>query len=193
MPSISGFFFFLAGIFLLLGILFAEIFYPNYNISLNMISNLAATPPPDSIIREPSAYIFDISMISSGIIVLIGAFSVKKLRAFSILMMLVGIGAIGVGLFPVFHKFLHSLSALAAFSAGSLAAITSFRFTNPPFRYFSLILGLIALSFLTLGVIFPSTIVPILGRGGTERLVFYPIVVWLIGFGGYIMGGKRKK
>jgi len=34
---------------------------------------------------------------------------------------------------------------------------------------------------------------PILGGGGVERWVAYPIVIWLIGFGEYLPGLSSKE
>jgi hypothetical protein len=28
----------------------------------------------------------------------------------------------------------------------------------------------------------------VFGRGGTERMAAYPLLIWIIGFGGYLMG-----
>jgi hypothetical protein len=48
------------------------------------------------------------------------------------------------------------------------------------------ILGIIALVFAIGPNITPA--VAFLGVGGAERWVVYPIVLWLIGFGGYLIG-----
>ena len=32
-----------------------------------------------------------------------------------------------------------------------------------------------------------------LGRGGMERMIAYPEVLWAIGFGGYLIGSEDKK
>lgn len=35
---------------------------------------------------------------------------------------------------------------------------------------------------------FASHFIPTLGSGGTERWVVYPILLWVIGFGAYLLG-----
>jgi len=196
MQKFAGVLFFLAGTIILLGILTAEIFYPTqYSISQNMISNLGATSPPDSIIRQPSAMIFDTAIIVGGLLILVGAYvffiiGVQQYISFAI--GLLGIGAAGVGIFPAFHIEIHPLVALVAFSAGSIAAIVSSRIIKGPFAIFALLLGIIAALFLFLGILFPKSIVPFLGRGGTERWVFYPLILWLVGFGGYLMNSGKN-
>lgn len=49
-----------------------------------------------------------------------------------------------------------------------------------------MILGIIALVFAIGPYVTPA--VAFLGVGGAERWVVYPLVLWLIGFGGYLMG-----
>jgi hypothetical protein len=49
-------------------------------------------------------------------------------------------------------------------------------------------LGLISLIFL----FFSGMFIPLLGDGGTERFVAYPVVIWVIGFGGYLTGNERR-
>jgi fumarate reductase subunit D len=31
------------------------------------------------------------------------------------------------------------------------------------------------------------------GRGGVERFVAYPVLLWIIGFGGYLMGASENR
>jgi hypothetical protein len=33
----------------------------------------------------------------------------------------------------------------------------------------------------------------VFGRGGTERMAAYPLILWVIGFGGYMMSSKKKE
>lgn len=194
MQRVSGLLFFLGGVVMFMGIITAEIFYPpGYSISLNMISNLGSTRPPHSIINEPSAGIFDISLMIAGLLVIGGGFLIKKFakkRLIYLPLLLMGVGTLGVGIFPAFHRYLHPVVALVAFLFGGLAAITSTPVIRPPFKYLSIILGAITLTALGLGIVFTNLVVPILGAGGIERWVAYPCMLWLIGFGGYLMGQK---
>lgn len=199
MQKVAGLFFFLAGCVILLGILTAEIFYStNYSISLNRISNLGSTPPPHSIIRQPSAAIFDTSLIISGIMILMGAYflyqSLKK-KLLIIALSVLGIGCFGVGVLPAYHAAIHPLIALIAFLGGGISAIVSSKNTTSPFSWLALCLGMISLLLLFLGVVMPHTVVPYLGAGGTERWIMYPVLLWLTGFGGYLMSQaeQRKK
>lgn len=197
MHKIAGLLFFLAGVVVVMGIITAEIFYPpGYSISLNMISNLGSTPPPLGIVHEPSARIFDTSLILSGVMIIIAGVLLQgfvKSKIFITTNIIMGIGVLGVGVFPAYHVIAHPITALIAFAVGGITAILSFKYTTSPLKFVSVILGSIALIFLFLGVMLPETVVPILGRGGTERWVAYPILLWLIAFGGYLMGKDFKK
>lgn len=196
MKKVVGVLFFLGGATILMGIITAEIFYNAlYSISQNMISTLGASPPPHSVIREPSADIFDSAMVFSGIMIMTGAILLYKThgKELAVLIGLMGFGAFGVGIFPAFHPVAHPLSALLTFIAGGLAAVVSGRMTIPPFSYLSFVLGTISLFLLLAGIFFAHLLVPILGAGGVERWVAYPIMIWLIGFGSYLMSTTTVK
>jgi hypothetical membrane protein len=202
MQKTAGLLFFLGGSLVVLGIMTAEIFYPpGYNVSLNMISNLGSTPPPDSIIRQPSAAIFDYVMMLSGLLIFLGAYFLhvsKSDRSLILAIAVMGISAAGVGIFPAYHAIIHPLVALLTFFSGGIAAILSARLVTSPFRAIALLFGITGLTLLALGTLMPSVIVPIFGKGGTERWIAYPILLWLCGFGGYLMSiaphkaGKHK-
>ena len=190
--QIAGSLLFLAGVIAIMGIITAEIFYPSgYSTSNSEISDLGATRPPNSIIVQPSAVIFNSTMIITGIMTLIGAYCVfliyRKL-IFNIPFGIFGLGVLGVGIFPGNVELLHPLSALITFIFGGIAAITSSKVLDSPFRYVSICLGVVALFFLFSAGFF----IPLLGGGGTERWVAYPIVMWLVGFGGYLLGVNSK-
>lgn len=191
----AGLLFFLAGSIILMGIITAETFYPEkytYTTSDSMISDLGATEPPNSIITQPSANIFNFSMMIVGILILLGTyflFMALNDKIAAILIGLLGLGALGVGVFPGNVNPQHPLFALTTFISGGISAIYSYSLINSPFKYLSVVFGIICLFFLFTASIF----IPIMGGGGVERWVAYPIVLWLIGFGGYLMGLSSKE
>jgi hypothetical protein len=67
---------------------------------------------------------------------------------------------------------------------GGLMAITSFKIVSSPFKYMGILFGLITLVTLYTASFF----IPIIGDGGTERWVAYPVVLWLTGLGSYLLG-----
>lgn len=193
--TLAGFLFFLAGSVILMGIITGEIFYPEiytYTTANSMISDLGATEPPYSIITQPSASIFNFSMIISGILILVGTFFLFRAyndRIAAILVGLLGLGALGVGIFPGNINPQHPLFAMTTFISGGLSAIYSFRLINSPLKYLAVLFGLISLIFLFTANIF----MPVMGGGGVERWVAYPIILWMLGFGGYLMGMGSKE
>ena len=71
----AGTLLFLAGFIALMGIITGEIFYPSgYSNGNSEISDLGSTRPPETLIYQPSAAIFNGTMILTGILVLAGAF-----------------------------------------------------------------------------------------------------------------------
>lgn len=195
--NIAGALLFVAGVVIFLGIITAETLYPGYNTAQDMISDLGATEPPNRIIIQPSATIFNVSMMVCGLCIILSALYIHRALYRSIVtlpIVLFGIGALGVGIFPGNYGAVHGISALITFIFGGLAAIMSYKVTTSPFRYLSVILGSIALLdlllYYMLGRSSPFTI---FGMGGLERWIAYPIALWVTGFGGYLMGSTKKQ
>jgi hypothetical membrane protein len=190
--NLAGILFFLAGLVILMGIISAEIYYPSgYSTRNSDISDLGATRPPNSLIYQPSASIFNAVMIVGGLLLLTASFFLfRDLHRWSIVLFpaLTGIGVLGVGIFPGNMSPFHGLFALVAFASGGLSAIVSSRVITAPFSYVMIFLGLTTLIFLVFNPVF----IPILGEGGAERFVAYPVIIWAMGFGGYLAGtGER--
>lgn len=194
--KVAGTLFSLVGAVVLMGFITAEALYPRlYTTHTNTVSHLGATEPPNSVVLQPSAAIFDITMLVAGAITLIGAwFAYRALRRKAILtpIGLLGVGMLGVGTFPLTHPAPHTLFALIAFLAGGIAMITASRLTTTPFRYLWTTLGAIALGATVLGELFRDWApVARLGEGGIERWMVYPVVLWLVAFGGYLLADRE--
>lgn len=194
--NIAGTMLFVAGIVIFLGIITAEALYPGYNTAQNMISDLGATEPPNSIIIQPSATIFNVTMMICGLCIILSAYCIHRalfIGTFTVPLALFGIGALGVGIFPGNYGAVHGISALLTFIFGGIAAIMSYRVVTSPFMYFSIAFGSIALlnllSYYILGQASPFAI---FGIGGLERWIAYPIALWITGFGGYLMGSTER-
>ncbi len=111
----------------------------------------------------------------------------------SILLALVGASAIGVAVFDGGTQgslVIHTMFAFLNFTAGGLAAIISNRIVRSPFCYFAVFMGAAALVSFCLFIIGGITHSgpSLIGPGGVERWISYPVVLWAIGFGGYLMG-----
>jgi len=190
---LAGSLLFLAGGIILLGIITAEALYPAaYSTAANAISDLGGTEPPDSVILQPSATIFNLTMMVVGLLMLAAAWFVQRAfgrRSVTIPLAVLGAAAFGVGLFPGNTGAPHAICAMAAFVSGGVAAITTSLVATGPFRYLSMLLGAIALGTLgTYMLLGDDSPLMELGIGGLERWIVYPVVLWATAFGGYLAG-----
>jgi hypothetical membrane protein len=190
----TGFLFTLgASVFLLLTTA-AESTYPSFSLQTNAISDLAAIGTSTTVIEETAIFVFSICWI-------LGAFYLFRntgRRRLMILNLIPGIGFFLAGASPEnVNLVLHSAGTIG-FPMGAIAAILSYRMIRSPFRYLSLALG--ALSLVSTVIIFVGWRVVCgtcgytaglsqlaLGLGGWESMIIYPLVIWLIGFGNYLM------
>ena len=82
---------------------------------------------------------------------------------------------------------IHTILSFITFFFGGLSAIASYKLVKAPFAYLSVLMGMISLIAL---VLFGSKIFMGLGPGGMERMIAYPLLLWLIGFGGNLMSSE---
>lgn len=188
---LAGVFYTFAGSSFILLITFLESIYPSYSVHSNTISDLLAIGKPTAIIGEPIAFIVAVTWIAGGFFLFRGTGK----RSQQILNVLPGTGLLLAVLSPEnVNIAIHSIGAVLGLVVGSVAVILSYRGISTPFRYFSLVLGLLSLStaVLEFGAYYSPLVQQILGPGGTERLILYPIIVWLIGYGNYLMTKAEK-
>jgi hypothetical membrane protein len=187
---VAGALLFVGGTQFLLGMLVSEAVYPGYNISKNYMSDLGV---------GPAAQIFNSSVFLLGLMIIASAYSVHRCFGKHILtglLVLTGVGAMGVGMFPEDSPLMHEIVSDIAFIFGSLLPISACRQVRKPFTYFSAVMGLLSLSALVLlsaeysfglGQQFYLG----LGPGGMERMIAYPMLLWDLAFGGYLMASPR--
>ncbi len=185
-----------AGVVILMGIITAEALYPGtYTTHDNEISDLGATKPPDSIIRQPSARIFNATMILSGALIIVAALGLrraKNARRVWLSVLVIGIAVFGVGIFPGNRAPMHGIFALLAFTSGGVGAILSARAQARLSGWASMVLGAITLAVLLFAVVGSGTaLFDRFGDGGVERWVAYPVILWLVLFGGHLMAEAR--
>jgi hypothetical membrane protein len=154
-----------AGATILLGIITAEALYTAPYTTRMEISDLGATDT--GVILHPSSYIFNATMLLTGAMILIGAWFTHRAlhrRVVTIPTGLLGLGTLGVGIFPGNIHPWHPIFAL---------------------------LGVVSLAFTVAGVFLPEW-GPFarLELGGVERWMVYPVVLWLVGFGGFLTASR---
>ncbi|MGE5136518.1 MAG: DUF998 domain-containing protein [Gemmatimonadota bacterium] len=181
-----------AGFALLMGIVTAETKYPvvRHYSARREISDLGGTRPPQGLVTQPSAMIFDTTMLIAGVLLLAGAFALWRIyqdRVLAVVSALFGAGTLGVGIFPG-NTGPHPIVALITFVFSALTAIAVFRVTPAPFRFMSLSAGLLSLVALLAAELGGSSpVVKAIGIGGAERWVVFPIILWLAFFGGHLL------
>jgi hypothetical membrane protein len=186
--SVAGLLLLIAGSAVVLGIMTAEALYPaDYDVHRNTVSDLAAMRPED-IVRQPSAAIFNTTMIVAGGLIVMAAVLLFRSRAGLLATFPVaglGLGMIGVGVFPGNTVMaVHQLVSIATFLCGGVAAILSARLSSRLLRPVHVVLGGIALAFLIgYTVLGEMAVFDRLGEGGVERWIVYPVVLWIVIFG----------
>lgn len=180
--KVAGTLLFLGAVQFLIVLVVAEALYPNYSVSLNYISDLGV---------GSTALIFNSSVFLLGLLVVAGAYFIReafKSNFLFITLILTGIGAMMVGLFPETAGVMHTIASLITFLFGGLAAIVSYRVEKPPFSYLSVVLG--AMGLVGLGL-FASGNYLSLGVGGMERMIAHPVLLWAVGFGGHLVSHSK--
>ena len=178
--DLAGFFLFLGAVQFLILMIVAETQYPNYNPAKNYISDLGVW-------KYRSAYIFNPSIVVMGLLVMIAGallWSFYGLSLGPVLIIVSGLGAIGVGFVNETHLKPHLIFAMLAFVPSGLAAVSYGLGTPFPFGIASLILGSISLA----AVVLVAVKKPLgIGMGGMERMIFYPVLGWMLAYSGYLM------
>jgi hypothetical membrane protein len=195
----AGILFFIASTQVVLGLIVAEALYPSYSVSSNYISDLGV---------GPSSVIFNSSIFLLGFLSIIGAYFLPRTVDFTgltVLLVLMAVGAMGAGIFTSAFTAIHGVMSSTAFVFGGVSAIVSFKVLKKPLSAMSVVLGLMALGafvlfaggLLTSGAYTSSEAQNSdfflgLGPGGMERMIVYPALIWLAGFGGHLIALSEK-
>ena len=191
--KIAGLLMVISGIQFMLLVSIAETLYPNYNTAMYDLSSLADLP-----IHEPSATLFNATVFTAGLLVFIASYLIYKRyqsKIFPAFLALLGIGAMGVGIFPGYTGNAHVIFAMISFIFGSLAMLTSFTILRDSLlKYVLIVLGGVAFIDILLVIILQDAS-PFMafGTGGTERIIVYPVILGVIALGGYLMGSTSSK
>ena len=136
---------------------------------------------------------FNVSLIAVGILNVIGGWECyrwHRRRGVLAAFLVAGIGAAGAGVFPLDSGGLHGLFALGAFVAFNLEPLAIARVVQGPMRWLSVLAGAVGLAFVVLMVFGdagnPAVFGPI-GHGGAERMIVYPVMLWMMAFGGWLL------
>jgi hypothetical membrane protein len=184
--TIAGACFAALGAGFLTAIMLAAAMVPGYDFGAAAISDLGVFPE--------TALLFNVSVVVAGLLNAAGGYFFYRShgrRWLLALFALAGLGAVGTGLFPLDSGGLHGLFALVAFLFLNLEALGSAAVVAGVARAASVLAGALGLVFVVLMAIgdggTAAAFGPI-GHGGTERMIVYPVMLWLVAAGGYLLG-----
>ena len=190
--KLAGALIFVASAQFIIALIVAEAFYPGYSVAQNYISDLGATCRATCQIVQPTSTIFNSSVTLLGLLAIVASYFVQRgfrSRVFTFLVVMTGLGATGVGVFPETAGVIHQRVSLITFVFAGLSAIASYRLQKAPSSYFSILLGVMTLAALALYV---SNLFLGLGPGGMERMIVYPALIWAIGLGASLMASSTN-
>ena len=181
--SLLGILLFVGAAQVILIVNIAEALYPGYSVATNAMSDLGV---------GQTAVLFNSSTVVFGAFILIGFLLGRRAIGTGLTITLAVYGAcvVGVGVFPETTGTLHGVIALGMFVFGAVSAIISYRVLRPPLSYASVGLGIIALVALVLALTHNYTGID---KGGMERMIVYPLFLWVLGFGGALIGAKSAE
>jgi hypothetical membrane protein len=189
--KIAGSLIFVASAQFIIAMIVAEALYPGYSVGQNFISDLGATCRAACIVVQPTSTIFNSSVTLLGLMAIVAAYFIKRLfksLVLTVLVIMTGLGAVGVGVFPESAGVIHPIVSLITFVFAGLSAVASYKVQKAPSSYFSILLG--AMTLIALGLYVSNTYLG-LGQGGMERMVVYPALVWAVGFSAGLIATEK--
>ncbi|MGI0131010.1 MAG: DUF998 domain-containing protein, partial [Thermoplasmata archaeon] len=159
---------------------------PGYSVHHSTISDLLALGAPTSLVGEPMLFLAAVAWMGGAYYLFRGS----GRTGLRVLNLLPGTGLLLAVLSPEnVNLLIHSIGAVLAFVPGPIAAILSYRMTGSRFRYCALVMGVLSLAGAAIyfGTYETALVQQTLGPGGWERAIVYPLLVWLIGFGSYLL------
>ncbi|QCC51573.1 DUF998 domain-containing protein [Halapricum salinum] len=167
-------------------IMLAAAMAPDYDFGASAISDLGTIPE--------TALLFNGSLVLVGVLNIAGGYLLYRSEGARWLLgiyVAAGIGAIGAGLVPLDVADVHGLFALVAFLGFNLEALgTATRLTGV-MRVLSILAGVLGLLFVVVMIVGDAgntSVFGPIGHGGAERMIVYPVMLWLVAFGGYLLG-----
>jgi hypothetical membrane protein len=177
----------LAALFLFVIMLAASI-VPGYDMHTAAISDLG--------VFDESALLFNATLIAVGVLNIVAGSLLQRShrKAWVLALFLIaGIGAIGAGVFPLDSGGPHGLFALVAFLAFNLEALAMATVVHGPMRVISVLAGVVGLVYVVIMAVGDggnTAVFGAIGHGGTERMIVYPVMTWMLAFGGYLMASR---
>jgi hypothetical membrane protein len=171
-------------------IMLAAAMVPGYDFRGAAISDLGVFPE--------TALLFNASLVAVGVFNLLGGYFFYRThgeRWILAVFALAGVGALGAGVFPLDTGGLHGLFALLAFLFFNVQALASATRVPGVMKVLSVLaggLGVVFVVLMAVGDAGNAAAFGPIGHGGTERMIVYPVMLWLVAFGGYLLGSRAE-
>ena len=170
-------------------IMLAASMAPDYDFAGGAISDLGVIPE--------TALLFNLSLVAVGGLNVVAGwllFAGRGNLPGLVVFLVAGVGAVGAALFPLDRGGLHTIFALLAFVAFNLEPVVIGLESHRALRVISILVAIVGLAFVVLMVVGdggnPAAFGPI-NHGGTERMIIYPVMLWLLAYGGYLTAQRR--
>lgn len=189
--AVAGFLLVLLGASFLTVTMLAASIAPSYDYHRAAISDLG--------VIDETAPIFNVLLVAVAALNVAAGFLLYRSHRRSWILgtyILAGIGAAGAGLVPLDASDLHPLFALVGFVFFNLEAVATGTLVRGPIRAISYAGGLAGLIYVIVMVIGDSgspAIFGAIGHGGSERMIVYPVMLWTLVFGGYLIGSTGQR
>ncbi|MDV2481856.1 DUF998 domain-containing protein [Methanoculleus sp. Wushi-C6] len=183
--TVAGILFFLLPAQFLTALMAGAAIAPGYSINTNAISDLG--------VIDSTAWLFNASLFLAGLLNIAGGYFLYRFYGRGWILpvfLLAGLGAIGAAIFTLDIPGIHGLFALAAFVFFNIEAIAGSTLVRGPMKAISIVAGVLGLAFLVTHAASDFGILELygpIGHGGSERMIVYPALLWLMAFGGYLM------
>jgi hypothetical membrane protein len=184
-PRVAGVLFFILAAGFLTVIMLGASMAPGYDYAGGAISDLGRIPE--------TALLFNGSLVALGLLNAAGGILFHRVHGRSIVLawfLIAAIGSIGAGLFPLGSGGLHGVFALVAFFAFNLEAIATAWAVRGPMRAISALAGVVGLGYtvaMGFGDAGYTAVFGPIGHGGTERMIVYPALLWMLALAGYLL------
>ena len=169
-------------------IMLAAAMVPDYDFNAAAISDLGVFPE--------TSLLFNASLFVVGILNILGGYAFYRYhgqRWLFATFAIAGLGAVGTALVPLNVSDVHGLFALVAFLFFNLQAIGTATRLDGAMRALSIVAGVLGLAFVVVMAIGDggnTAVFGPIGHGGTERMIVYPVMLWMVAFGGYLLGTR---
>jgi hypothetical membrane protein len=192
--KVAGSLLFVGVVQYVLAVVICEAIYSGYSVRQQLVSELG-----DWSLAGNNAAVYDVSVIFWGISLIMGAYYIQRAlkdRLFTSLLVISGVCAVFAGIVALNISYiLHGIFGLVVFVFGAASAIWSYKFVKAPLSCAPVVLGVVSLLATALLILGQrsSDFYLGLGAGGMERFIIYPLILWLLGFGAYLIGDSSDK